>query len=86
MTAKTMIYLPGDQLEGLRARARAERIPVTELVRRLVREFLDEPASVRPPAAEVYARIVGLGSSGSQDTGDNHDRYLAEAISRDHLR
>jgi Ribbon-helix-helix protein, copG family len=84
--AKTIIYLPTDQLEGLKARARAQRISATELVRRLVRDYLGGASGVTAPAAEVYSRIVGLGASGRPDGGDDHDRHIADALSRDHLR
>jgi hypothetical protein len=84
--AKTIIYLPPDQLEGLKAHARAQRISATELVRRLVREYLGGASAVSAPTAEVYSRIVGLGASGSPDGGDDHDRQIGEALTRDHLR
>ena len=58
--AKTIIYLPTDQLEGLKARARAQRISATELVRRLIRELLGGASAVASPSAEVYTHIVGL--------------------------
>lgn len=35
---------------------------------------------------EVYARLVGLGSSGEADIADDHDRRLGEALTREHLR
>ncbi len=84
--AKTIIYLPTDQLEGLKARARAQRISATELVRRLIREYLGGASAVASPSAEVYAHIVGLGASGSPDGSDDHDCQIAEALIRDHLR
>ncbi len=81
-----MVYLESEQIEALRKRARVERISVAELVRRLVRQSLAEPAGVPPIPGEVYARIVGLGSSGRAEIGDEHDRSLAEALRREHLR
>lgn len=85
MTARTMLYLQADQLEALKERARAERISVTELIRRLVRQHLGEPDRTSPPP-DAWSRLVGLGASGQSDLGDHHDRAIGEALSREHLR
>ena len=86
MASRTMIYLQSDQLDALRKRAQAQRISVAELVRRLVRQYLSAPGGTAPIPDEAYARIVGLGSSGRADIADEHDRYVAEALRREHLR
>lgn len=85
MAARTMLYLEPDQLEALKERARAERVSVTELVRRLVRQYLEQ-RTVRRPPPEAWARIVGLGASGRADTSEQHDAALAEALRHEHLR
>jgi len=85
MAARTMLYLEAEQLEALRERARAERTSVTELVRRLVRQYLGQPVNGTAPA-EAWARLVGLGASGRSDVSDNHDRVLGAALTREHLR
>ncbi|MFB3853863.1 MAG: ribbon-helix-helix protein, CopG family [Vicinamibacterales bacterium] len=84
MTARTMLYLERDQLEALKERARAERIPVTKLIRRLIRQYLQKPVPETPP--EAWSRLVGLGSSGLADTSEHHDRALADALTHEHLR
>ena len=38
------------------------------------------------PTPDVYARLVGIGSSGQADVADEHDARLASALTRDHLR
>jgi len=86
MTSRTMIYLEGEQLEALKQRARAERISVAELVRRLVRQYLAASAGAPRTPPDVFARIVDLGASGHADVADRHDRYLADALHREHLR
>ncbi|MGH9387020.1 MAG: ribbon-helix-helix protein, CopG family [Vicinamibacterales bacterium] len=86
MKSKTMIYLEREQLKALKARARAERISLAELMRRLVANQLAEPATAPVVASEVFARIVGLGASGQPDVSGRHDEYLATAIRRDHAR
>ena len=86
MAARTMLYLEPDQLRALKTRAKAQHISVAELVRRVVRQYLAEPNGAAPVADEAYARLVGLGSSGRSDVGDDHDRKVAEALTREHLR
>jgi hypothetical protein len=81
-----MIYLETQQLKALRAKARAERISLAELVRRLVTKHLEEGQSLPPVPAADYAKIVALGSSGREDIADHHDAYLAEALRREHAR
>lgn len=78
-----MVYLDAAELQALREEARARRISLAELVRRLVRQHLDQrrPAA---PSAETYLKIVGLGSSGRDDISDRHDEYLGEALRREH--
>ncbi len=85
MTARTMLYLDREQLDALKQRARAERVPVTELVRRLIRQYLGQPITGKPPE-EAWARLVGLGASGRSEVGDQHDRALGDALSHEHLR
>ena len=81
-----MVYLEPDQLQLLKKRAQSERISVAELIRRFVRQSLGSPSVPPAPAEQVYARLVGLGSSGFADVGDEHDTRLAGALSREHLR
>ncbi len=80
-----MIYLDAEQLEALKDRARAERIPLTELIRRLVRRYLGQPIP-EEPLADGWRHLVGLGASGQSDVSEHHDRAFAEALSREHLR
>ncbi len=85
MTSRTMVYLEAEQLEALKERARAERIPVTALIRRLVRQYLGDPGQKNVPA-RVWSRLVALGASGRADVSEDHDRALGEALTREHLR
>jgi hypothetical protein len=80
MKAKTMVYLEREQLEALRARARAERISLAEAVRRSVQMSLD--AGRRAPAVpdSAYRAMVALGASGRRNIGRNHDAELARAL------
>lgn len=85
MASRTMIYLEPGQLDALKRRARKERTSVAALVRRFVDRCLDRDPRARP-SEDVYARLVGLGSSGLADAGDDHDRRLSDALTRGHLR
>ncbi len=80
-----MIYFEPGQLEALRRRARRERTSVAALVRQFVKQCLEREPRPQPSKA-VYARLVGLGSSGLADVGDDHDRRVADALTRDHVR
>ena len=86
MTSRMMVYLEADQLQALRKKARIERISVAELIRRCVRLGLQDQAGMSPPVGQVHARLIGLGSSGRTDIGDEHDDRLASALAREHLR
>ena len=73
-------------MKALKGRARAERVSVAELIRRSVSQSLQGQAETPAPASDVYARLVGVGSSGQADVADEHDARLASALTRDHLR
>jgi len=80
-----MLYLDGEQLEALKERARAERVSVTELVRRLIRQYLGD-AGTGPGPRPDWNRLVGLGASGESGISETHDRALGAALAREHLR
>ena len=86
MASRTMVYLDPEQLRALKSRARAERVSVAELIRRSVRQSLQGQVETPAPTPDVYARLVGIGSSGQADIADEHDARLASALTRDHLR
>ena len=81
-----MIYFEPQQLRSLKARAQRLGISVAELVRRMVGEQLEQGSPARPPSAEVYRRLVGLGASGLEDVSERHDAYLSTALRHDDLR
>lgn len=81
-----MVYLDHEQLQALRAEARVQRIPLAELMRRLVQQHLDGRQGAPPPSPDAYLKIVALGSSGRRDVSERHDQYLGEALHREHAR
>ena len=81
-----MIYLEREQLRALKARARAERISLAELLRRLVQANLDQSSPLPPVPADAHTAMVAIGSSGVDDVADRHDEYLGKALRREHAR
>ena len=86
MKEKTMIYLDPEQLQALREHARAGRISLAELLRRLVRQYLETRQETAAPPTEAYLKIVALGSSGLADVSALHDQHLGKALRREHAR
>jgi hypothetical protein len=86
MKARTMVYLDPEQLQALRAEARAQGISLAELMRRLVKQHLEERQGPLPAPPKAYLKIVALGSSGRQDISERHDLYLGKALYREHAR
>jgi hypothetical protein len=80
MKSKTMVYLEPEQLEALRARARAERISLAEAVRRAVQRSLEAEGRPRAVAASTYRALVAIGASGRKDIGQRHDAEIAKAL------
>ena len=86
MKARTMVYLDTQELRALRAEAKAKGITLAEVLRRLVKEHLEQHQGAPPAPPKAYLRIVALGSSGQDDISEHHDRYLGEALRREHAR
>ena len=84
MRTRTILSLDARQLRALQDRARAERISVAALMRRLVAEYLRPDRPVTPVPLSRYERLVGLGSSGRKDIADRHDALLADALRHEH--
>jgi hypothetical protein len=85
MKSKTMVYFERAELEALRARAKRERISLTEAVRRAVRLSLERDGTARAAPLAEYRKLVALGESGRQDVASKHDAELAKAL-RAHRR
>lgn len=84
--ARTLIYMDPDDLQALRTEARARRVSLAELMRRVVREHLGSRTRAGSTNREAYLRLVALGSSEKRDIADRHDAYLADALRREHSR
>jgi hypothetical protein len=78
---KIQIYLDPEVHQDLKERARAEGISLSELIRRVAKDYLRKEA-----APKDYLAIVGLGQSGKADISEKHDEYLAQAVSDENVR
>lgn len=79
-----MVYLDPQEHRKLRQEARALGISMAELVRRLVHEYLLGNSGAAPVPRGTFLKIVALGKSGRRDVSEQHDRYLGEALRREH--
>jgi len=75
---RTQVYLEPEQHRLLKREAQEKGVSLAELLRQIVRDHLR-----RNRPREEFLKIVGLGRSGKSDVAVEHDRYIAEAISRD---
>jgi metal-responsive CopG/Arc/MetJ family transcriptional regulator len=74
---KIQIYLDPEVHQDLKERAREEGISLSELIRRMAKDYLRKEA-----APKDYLAIVGLGQSGKTDIAEKHDEYLAQGLSK----
>jgi hypothetical protein len=81
-----MVYLDPEQLEALKTRARTRHMSLAELIRRLVKEYLDDRQAAPPVLPGAFAKIVALGSSGRRNVSERHDTYLGDALLREDAR
>ena len=82
-TFQAMIDLNATEQQQLEAEATARQLPLPDLVRAIIVEHLQ---SSKPVSRTDYFSIVGLGYSGLHNIAEEHDRYLGQAISDEHLR
>jgi hypothetical protein len=83
MMVRTQIALDSEDHRRAKRRAAELNISLAEYVRRAVRHDLGE--TTERPRADI-SEIFGLGSSGGSDIAKHKDRYLGEALWREHLR
>ena len=76
-----MAYLDKDQHRALRAEAAREGVSMAELLRRVVRKYLEDRIGGAPRVPRgAYLKLVALGTSGYTDVAERHDAYLAGAL------
>ena len=74
---KIQIYLDPEVHQDLKERAREEGISLSELIRRMAKDYLRKEA-----APKDYLALVGLGQSEKTDIAEKHDEYLVQGLSK----
>lgn len=81
---RTQIQFHKREYERIRNLAHRNRLSISEVVRRLVRNGLRAGLDLEEsaPEAESLLSVAGIGRSGLGDLGRQHDRYLEEDLNR----
>jgi hypothetical protein len=81
---KTQIYLEVEQQKILKDLAKQEHISFSGLIRQTIDQYiaLFKIATDRKPRKKLS--IIGIGASGLTDVSENHDKYVGEAIAKEH--
>jgi hypothetical protein len=81
---KTQIYLEVEQQKILKDLAKQESISFSGLIRQTIDQYiaLFKIATDRKPRKKLS--IIGIGASGLTDVSENHDKYVGEAIAKEH--
>jgi hypothetical protein len=75
---RTQIQLTDEQSSSLKQLAEKYGVPVAELIRRSVDRYLQERGVFSPEERKRrLLSVIGIGRSGVNDLGVNHDQYLA---------
>ena len=79
---KTQVYLTTEQRKTLAQEAKKQNISLSELMRQMVDD------RIQHLGAKVFRRklpsFIGIGASGITDGSVNHDKYIGEAIAKEH--
>jgi hypothetical protein len=73
------VYLDERQNRALRRLASQEEATLSELIRRGVDLLLEQVPVEQDPAFQ----LIGIGSSGVADLGEQHDEYLTQEIEKE---
>ena len=81
---RLQVQLTEEQADRLRKAAESEGASQAELVRRALEAYLRRPIRAREVTVRSRAlELIGAFSSGLSDVAEDHDRYLAEAITKE---
>jgi len=78
------VRLRPEQEEQLRLRLAADGLPLSDFVRDAIDEKLTREVANRPSPYELGKHLFGKYSSGKDDLGLNHSKYLREKIRARH--
>jgi len=84
MKTRTMVYLEEEEHRRLKVEAGKRHISMAELMRQLVKQYLEQGRDKCPAPHKALLKIISLGSSGHSDISEKHDSYLGEALNREH--
>jgi metal-responsive CopG/Arc/MetJ family transcriptional regulator len=74
---RMQITLPEEMANQLKAVANQDGISVSELIRRAIDRYLSRSSSiVSDEKREKALSVIGIGNSGLDDLGTNHNEYL----------
>ncbi len=79
---KTPIYLTLEQRETLKGEAKDQHVSLSERIRQILDERI-QYLGTRVKKRKI-ASFIGIGKSGLTDVSVNHDKYLGEAIAKEH--
>ncbi len=71
---RTQIYLEQDQIQRLKSASHKEQVPMSELIRQAINQFLDHGNKKR--AKDSLVKTVGKISLRTKTASIDHDRYL----------
>ena len=80
---RTQIQMEDDQIEWLRAEARARGVSVSQLIREGVALFRAKEERLPEEKKKRALAAVGRFSSDVSDVSERHDDYLAEAFNEE---
>ena len=80
---RTQIQLEEEQIEWLRAKARARGVSVSQLIREGIKFYRTHEEHLPRDRKRKALEAVGRFSSGISDGSVRHDDYLAEAYAKE---
>ncbi|MCK4782489.1 MAG: ribbon-helix-helix protein, CopG family [Desulfobacteraceae bacterium] len=80
---RTQIQMEEDQIEWLRAEAKARGVSVSQLIREGITIFRAREERFPEEKKKRALAAVGRFSSGASDISERHDDYLGEAFSKE---
>ncbi len=80
---RTQIQIEEDQIEWLRAKARARGVSVSQLIREGVALFRDREERFPEDKKKKALAAIGRFLSDVPDISERHDDYLAEALNKE---
>jgi post-segregation antitoxin (ccd killing protein) len=80
---RTQIQMEEDQIEWLRAEARARGVSVSQLIREGITLFRAREERFPEEKKKRALAAVGRFSSGASDVSERHDDYLVQAFSNE---